>query len=80
MKRLKILAFLLAAVTSVAAVQGASNWTFQGCWSQSGFGPCYDVFTDSSGAYWRCKACGTTNKPNSNTCFRISPSTGFWCS
>lgn len=79
MKRLKILAFLLAAVIS-AAVQGASNWTFQGCWAQFAAGPCYDAYTDSSGAYWRCKACGTTNNPSPRTCFQISPSTGFWCS
>ena len=81
MIRLKILAFLVASQLAVAALQGASSgWVVQGCWSPYAYGTCYDVFTDSTGAYWRCAACGTTKNPSSHTCFGLNPSTGFWCS
>jgi len=80
MKRLKALMLVLAVLLGVAAVEGASGWTFQGCWSPFPTGTCYDVYTDSAGSYWRCAACGTTKNPNPNTCFRINPSIGYWCS
>jgi hypothetical protein len=81
MKRLKILGLALAASLSVAAVEAQQGgWTFQGCWTQFSSGPCYDVYTDSSGNYWRCARCGTTNKPSTKNCIRITPSTGLWCS
>ena len=80
MKGLKIFALVAALFLSFAAVEASSGWTFQGCWSPSAFGTCYDVYTDSSGNYWRCAACGTTKNPNSHTCFGLNPSTGFWCS
>lgn len=79
MKRLKILALAAAVMLSIVAVE-ASNWTFQGCWSPFPSGTCYDVYTDSAGNYWRCKACGTTKNPSPNTCFKINPSIGYWCS
>jgi len=72
--------FLAALSLSVFAVQAQSGWTFQGCWTQFSAAPCYDVFTDAAGAYWRCAKCGTTHNPSSKTCFRITPSTGLWCS
>jgi hypothetical protein len=75
--------FGLAAVLSLSAfaVRAQTGWVFEGCWNPFPSGTCYDVFRDSTGAYWRCKACGTTTNPSSKTCFRVNPySTGYWCS
>jgi hypothetical protein len=80
MKRLKILGLVLAASLSVAAAEAQSGWVYQGCWTQFSSGPCYDVYSDSSGNYWRCARCRTTTKPSTKTCFRVTPSTGLWCS
>jgi hypothetical protein len=80
MKRFKVLAFMLAALLGIAAVEASPGWTFQGCWTPFSAGTCYDVYTDSAGNHWRCAACGTTKKPNSHNCIQINPSTGLWCS
>jgi len=79
MKGLRLFALVAAVFLSIAAVE-ASGWTFQGCWSPTAFGPCYDAYTDASGNYWRCDACGTTKNPSSHHCVQFNPSTGFWCS
>jgi hypothetical protein len=72
------------AVTAAAAPAPAqANWVFEGCWTYWPSGPCRDVFRDSQGNYWLCRACGTTGTPNSTKCSRISPQTlgiGYWCS
>jgi hypothetical protein len=82
MKKRLLHVFGLVAVLSLStlAARAQSGWVFEGCWTQFSTSPCYDVYRDSSGTYWRCKACGTTTNPSSKTCFRISPSTGLWCS
>ncbi|MFL6258495.1 MAG: hypothetical protein ACJ76Y_17550 [Thermoanaerobaculia bacterium] len=83
MKKHLLRTFGLAAVLSLSAftVRAQTGWVFEGCWSPFITGTCYDVYRDAAGAYWRCKACGTTTKPSSKTCFQVSPySTGYWCS
>ena len=30
-----------------------TGWVFEGCWSPFITGPCYDVYRDAAGAYWR---------------------------
>ena len=60
-----------------------ANWTFSGCWSRSGAGNCVDIYRDSSGQAWQCKACGTTKSPGPGKCSRISQAeldAGRWCS
>ena len=81
---LSILALL--AVVTFGAVPGSAkrlkaspSWTFEGCFTYFASGPCLDVFRDSSGTLWVCKACGTTNNPNPSKCQILSGS-GFWCS
>ena len=76
----KIFGLVLAAGLSVAAVEAQSGWVYQGCWTQFSAGTCYDVYSDSSGNYWRCARCRTTTKPSTKTCIRVTPSTGLWCS
>lgn len=59
-----------------------SDWTFQGCFSLTGSSPCYDVYTHNGG-YWMCGACGTTKRPNQNSCRLLSSyqlANGRWCS
>jgi hypothetical protein len=63
--------------------QPASNWVFEGCWESSAAGPCYDIYRDSSGNYWKCAKCGTTKNPSPHSCSQISQEAlnhGFWCS
>ena len=85
------LSFNLAPPTSGAAARSATtpvtrsaaNWTFEGCWTQFSAGPCRDVYRDQQGAFWICRACGTTGNPGPGRCNPISQatlSTGFWCS
>ena len=62
--------------------QAPSSWTFQGCFSLTGTSPCYDVYTHNGG-YWMCSACGTTKRPNENSCRLLSTyqlQNGRWCS
>ena len=82
MKKRMFRALGLVAVLSLStlAARAQSGWVYQGCWTQFSAGTCYDVYRDASGNYWRCKACRTTTNPSSSTCFRITPSTGLWCS
>ncbi|HEX6884439.1 MAG TPA: hypothetical protein VF530_13760 [Planctomycetota bacterium] len=57
------------------------SWTFVGCISLSG--TCKDVFVDGDGAYWVCKACGTTNSPGPGKCRRLTAyelQNSLWCS
>jgi len=63
--------------------QPMSNWVFEGCWTQFPAGPCYDIYRDSSGNYWKCGRCGKTKNPNPGSCSQISQQTlnsGSWCS
>lgn len=73
------------AVNSPAATlsPAQSNWVFEGCWTYFPAGPCRDVFRDSQGGYWLCRACGTTGNPGPSKCSQISSQTlaiGYWCS
>lgn len=64
-------------------VAPASNWVFEGCWTQFSAGPCRDVYRDQQGNYWICRGCGTTGNPGPGKCNPISAATlasGFWCS
>ena len=75
-----------AEVTAAKASPAAplqSNWVHWGCWSYFPAGGCRDIYRDPQGDYWICRACGTTTKPGSKTCSRISTqtlATGYWCS
>lgn len=73
-----------ASARSKAAVAPATaTWVFEGCWSYFPAGSCRDVFRDSQGNYWLCRACGTTGSPSSSKCGQISTqtlATGYWCS
>lgn len=79
--------FLLIGATPLphaapVAPQPVSDWSFQGCFSPTGTGPCYDAYSHNGGI-WMCAACGTTNKPNENKCRQLSAyelSHGRWCS
>lgn len=73
-------AFVAALALAGFALAAPSSWTFSGCWAQFSAGTCYDVYRDSSGAYWRCAPCRTTKNPSPRNCFQINPSTGLWCS
>jgi hypothetical protein len=57
------------------------GWTFVGCiFLGSG---CKDVFIDSAGTYWVCKACGTTNNPGPGKCRKLTAyelQNALWCS
>ena len=83
MKKLKIFGLVLAASLSVAAVQAQTGWVLEGCWSP--YPNCVgakDVYRDSTGQLWQCKACGTTTNPSPTTCYKSSNlySIGYWCS
>ena len=61
----------------------ASNWTYSGCWTRTTGGTCYDIYRDSSGQAWICKACRTTKGPGPGKCSKISQAeldAGRWCS
>lgn len=63
--------------------QQMSGWVFEGCWTYFSAGPCYDIYRDSSGNYWKCGKCGKTKNPNPGNCSQISQQTlnsGRWCS
>lgn len=71
------------ATTAAAAVKAAQGWVFEGCWTYWPAGPCRDVYRDSQGGYWLCRACGTTGTPSNKVCSRTSIQTlnvGYWCS
>ena len=73
---------LLLFVSAAPVPQQASGWSFAGCFSPTGTGPCYDVYSHN-GAYWMCKACGTTKQPSENKCRQLSAyqlANGAWCS
>lgn len=83
MKKHLLRTFGLAAALSLSAfaVGAQTGWVYQGCWTPYIVGTCYDIYQDASGAYWRCKACGTTTKPSPKACGQVFPnSTGYWCS
>jgi hypothetical protein len=68
---------------SFLATQPDAGFVFEGCWAWFPIGPCYDVYRDSTGGYWICRQCGTTTKPGSGQCSRITLqtlNTGWWCS
>lgn len=72
-----------AITTKNSSVRRAANWTFSGCWTQFSSQPCRDVFVDSQGQHWICRACGTTGNPSPGKCNPISAATlasGLWCS
>jgi hypothetical protein len=72
-----------AGTAAAPPAPAASNWVFEGCWTYWPAGPCRDVFRDSQGGYWICRACGTTGNPGPSKCSQISSQTlaiGYWCS
>jgi hypothetical protein len=83
MKKQLIRTFGLVAVLTLStfAVRAQTGWVFEGCWTRFPTGPCYDIYRDANGAYWLCKACGTTTNPSPKTCGQVFPySFGYWCS
>jgi hypothetical protein len=78
-----LLVFHLPPSVTAPAVPVASNWTFFGCWQPRLGTPCSDVFRDSQGGLWVCKACGTTGNPTPGKCRRTTQAeldSGLWCS
>ena len=74
---------LVATETAAVAPAASSGFTFEGCWTQFPAAPCYDIFRDSAGNYWKCKKCGATKNANQGSCNPISLQTlnsGSWCS
>lgn len=74
---------IVAAADAAPVPVQSGGWVFEGCWAQFAAGPCFDIYRDGSGNYWKCKACGTTGKPSSGKCRPISQATlnsGYWCS
>jgi hypothetical protein len=70
-------------LAAASSGQPGSNWVFEGCWGYFAAGPCYDIYRDSSGNYWKCAKCGTTKNPRPGSCSQISQQTlnsGYWCS
>lgn len=79
---LPVPSFSAPPVTAVVAAPIA-NWTHSGCWTPRSGTPCADVYRDSSGQAWLCKACGTTGNPSPGKCTKISDTqlqNGLWCS
>jgi hypothetical protein len=67
----------------VASTSSSDGFIFEGCWEQNQAGPCYDIFRDAAGNYWKCKKCGETKNANQSSCNPISLQTlnsGSWCS
>jgi len=81
--RLKTLLILVPLLLLLGAQQAqSSDWVFEGCFQPPNQSQCYDVYRHE-GAYWICKACGTTNQPNENKCRPLTPyelAFGLWCS
>lgn len=80
---IRALGLLAALSLSTFAVQAQSGWTYQGCWSP--YPNCVgakDVYRDSSGQFWQCRACGTTTNPSPTTCTKSGNlnNIGYWCS
>lgn len=72
-----------AAAPKATLSPAAASWVFEGCWTPFPAGSCRDVFRDSQGGYWICRACGTTGNPGPSKCSQISTqtlATGYWCS
>jgi len=79
---IRALMFSVAALLSVLAAQAQTTWTHVGCWSP--YPNCVgakDVYQDSTGQLWQCRACGTTTNPSPTTCYKSSNlnSIGYWC-
>ena len=88
LRRIQILAvtvilFILFLAPGVAQPTPPATWTFEGCWTQFQTGQCRDIYRDSQGNAWICRACGTTGNPTPGKCNPISDAalnSGFWCS
>ena len=80
--KLRALGFFAALSLSVFAAQAQSGWVHEGCWSP--YPNCVgakDVYRDSTGQLWQCRACGTTTNPSPTSCYKSSGlySIGYWC-
>ncbi|HEX6100810.1 MAG TPA: hypothetical protein VF432_31120 [Thermoanaerobaculia bacterium] len=79
---LSSLLLLGAAPVPDAKPQRVTDWVFEGCFQPPNNSQCYDVYVHN-GAYWICRACGTTGTPDAAKC---RPMTGYeqwfglWCS
>src|SRR5262245_10230815 len=72
-----------AAESAAIAATPMAQWTFEGCWTRSQGGTCFDIYHDAAGNHWICKACGTTKSPGPGKCEPISSAElgrGRWCS
>lgn len=79
---LRSLGFAAALSLSAFAMEAQSGWVYQGCWSP--YPNCVgakDVYRDSTGAFWQCKACGTTTAPSTRICYKSGNlnAIGYWC-
>jgi hypothetical protein len=83
-RSIRICALLVAlCLSALAASALPPGWTYQACWSP--YPNCVgakDAFTDASGSFWQCKACGTTTTPGPGTCYKSGNlnQIGYWCS
>jgi hypothetical protein len=78
-----LLVLRLPAMEVTSAVPVASNWTYSGCWSPRTGSPCVDVYRDTQGRPWICKACRTTGNPGPGKCRQTTQAEldrGLWCS
>lgn len=78
-----LLTFTPPSSNSGGSAVPVANWTFSGCWSPRTGAPCVDVYRDSSGQAWACKACGQTGNPSPGKCQKVSQAqldAGRWCS
>ena len=78
-----LLTLHLPALSGAPAVPVASNWTYSGCWTPRSGSPCVDVYRDTQGRPWICKACRTTGNPGPGKCRQTTQAEldgGLWCS
>jgi len=77
-------AIVRAPAVAAEPLAGGSSWTLVGCWkSRPWLTTCLDVYTDPSGNYWICRACGTTRTPSPGKCRSTTLAelnSGTWCS
>jgi hypothetical protein len=79
---LSSLLFLGAAPAPNVKPQRVTDWTFAGCFQPPNQTQCYDAYV-RNGAYWVCRACGTTGTPDETKCHLMTPYEewfGLWCS
>ncbi len=79
---LSSLLLLGAAPVPNVSPQPVTDWTYEGCFQPPNNSQCYDVYVHN-GAYWICRACGTTGTPDETKCRQMTGYEqwfGLWCS